>query len=87
MPIFVVKAVQRSADGLKSAHVADKWPIEVATLDEAKVFADRTPTAGWVDADTFEIVDEAGRTLACRTMQPHVDWKDEPDEPSADAED
>lgn len=89
MPIFIVKAVQRSADGKKSAHVHDKWPVEVETLDEAKAFADSTPKegSGWSQADTFEIVDEAGKTLSCRGMAEQSGWKDEEDEPAAPAAD
>ena len=79
MPIFIVKAVQRSADGKKSAHTHDKWPVEVETLDEAKAFADATPKegSGWSSADTFEIVDEHGKTLSCRAMSDTKAWKDE----------
>ena len=89
VPIFIVKAVQRSADGKKSAHVHDKWPVEAETIDEAKAFADATPKegSGWSNADTFEIVDEHGKTLSCRAMSdPHA-WKDEEQESPAAAED
>ena len=86
MPIFIVKAVARSADGKKSAHVHDKWPVEVETLDEAKAFADSTPKegSGWSQADTFEIVDHDGKTLSCRSMAQEA-WTDERDEPATPA--
>ena len=89
MPIFIVKAVQRSADGKKSAHTHDKWPVEAETLDEAKAFADATPKegSGWSSADTFEIVDEHGKTLSCRAMSDAKAWKDEENESPAAAGD
>lgn len=89
VPIFIVKAVQRSADGKKSAHTHDKWPVEAETLDEAKAFADATPKegSGWSSADTFEIVDEHGKTLSCRAMSDAKAWKDEENESPAAAGD
>ena len=89
MPIFIVKAVQRSADGKKSAHTHDKWPVEPETLDEAKAFADATPKegSGWSSADTSEIVDEHGKTLSCRAMSDAKAWKDEENESPAAAGD
>ena len=69
MPIFLLRAVRKSADGLKSAHVASMWPYAAPNLTEAKRFIDHTPDLGWSDADTFEVADDRGRRLACRAIR------------------
>ncbi len=89
MTIFILRAVRRSADGKKAAHIASRWPYDAADLSEAKAFVDRTPTEGWSDADTFEVADGKGRRLACRAIAgPSSNaWSDEVEEPSPFAAD
>lgn len=88
MPIFILRAVRRSADGRKAAHVASRWPYDAHDLSQAKAFVDRTPSEGWSDADTFEVADGNGRRLACRAITgPSAGtWIDEKEAPSPFAE-
>lgn len=69
MPIFMLRAVRRSADGQKSIHTAGMWPYEAPDLMEAKRFVDATPDLGWSDADGFEIADRDGQRMSCRAIK------------------
>ena len=86
MQIFMLRAVRKSADGLKSAHVASMWPYQAPNLTEAKRFVDHTPNLGWSDADTFEVADRNGRRLASRPIGVSADevpseaWRDDGEE-------
>ncbi len=85
MPIFMLRAVRKSADGLKSAHVASMWPYQAPNLTEAKRFIDQTPSLGWSDADTFEIADRDGHRLSWRAIAAATEpslgsWNDDGEE-------
>jgi hypothetical protein len=69
MARYTLRAVTRNEDGTVS-NVADSWPLTSTSLDEAKAEADKQK---WFQdrelANTFDIVDEAGRTLAWRPFR------------------
>lgn len=69
MPVFILQAVQRSADGSTSVRVASRWPYQAEDLESAKAFIDATPVySGWEKVDAFEVVTPEGKLLAKRDL-------------------
>ena len=77
MPVVLLQAVQRSADGSNSVKVVSRWPYQAADLDAAKAFLDATPAfSGWSDIDAYEGRTTEGKLLAKRRKAGAAEWVD-----------
>ena len=66
---YMVRAVSRDRNG-KVVDIANTWPLNAATLDEAKAEIDRQHWREPEDvANAFEITDESGNSLAWRPFR------------------
>jgi hypothetical protein len=66
---FVLRAVSRDSNGT-ATDIANSWPLNATTLDEARAEADRqTWGEAWDVANAFEITDEVGNVLAWRPFR------------------
>ncbi len=68
MAKYTLRAVSRNPDGTVT-DIADSWPLNSRSLEEARAEADRQKWGERSDvANAFEIVDEAGRMLTWRAF-------------------
>jgi hypothetical protein len=66
---YMVRAVSRDVAG-KVTDIADTWPLNSATVADAKAEVDRQHWREPGDvANAFEITDEAGNALAWRPFR------------------
>jgi hypothetical protein len=66
---YMVRAVSRDSNG-KVRDIADTWPLNATTIEEAKAEVDRQQwREPWDVANAFEITDEAGNALTWRAFR------------------
>ena len=66
---YMVRAVSRDING-KITDIADAWPLNAGSIEEAKVEVDRQHWREPGDvANAFEITDESGNSLAWRPFR------------------
>ena len=66
---YMVRAVSRDANG-KVTDIADTWPLNATTIDDAKAEVDRQHWREPGDvANAFEITDASGNALTWRSFR------------------
>jgi len=66
---YMVRAVSRDIDG-KVTDIADTWPLNASSVEDAKVEVDRQHWGEPGDvANAFEITDESGNALTWRAFR------------------
>ena len=66
---YMVRAVSRDADG-KVTDIADTWPLNATTIEDAKAEVDRQHWREPGDvANAFEITDASGNALTWRPFR------------------
>jgi hypothetical protein len=66
---YMVRAVSRDLNG-KVTDIADTWPLNATTVEDAKAEVDRQHWREPGDvANTFEITDESGNALSWRPFR------------------
>jgi hypothetical protein len=66
---YMVRAVSRDIDG-KVTDIADTWPLNASSVEDAKVEVDRQHWREPGDvANAFEITDESGNALTWRAFR------------------